>query len=188
MQLFSELPPGLIYISDWVSDEEQISIVREIDTKEFDETLLRRVQHYGAKYNYDSAEVGRIGSAPPVPPEMDRLGKRLVDEGYFDRLPDQVIVNEYIGSQGIASHIDRESFGEAVASVSLLESWPMIFRGPNDEMIEVVLERGSLAVMTGPSRHVWCHEIPKRKTERVDGLVARAIRGRRLSITFRTIK
>lgn len=162
--------------------------MREIDTKEFDETLQRRVQHYGAKYNYDSAEIGRIGSAPPVPPEMNRLGKRLVDEGYFDRLPDQVIVNEYVGSQGIASHIDRESFGEAVASVSLLESWPMIFRGPIDEKIEVVLERGSLAVMTGPSRHVWCHEIPKRKTEKVDGLVTRAIRGRRLSITFRTIK
>ena len=188
MKLFSELPPGLIYISDWVSDEEQNSIVHEIDTKQFDETLLRRVQHYGAKYNYDSSAVEQIGSAPPIPPEMYRLGKRLVDEGYFDRLPDQVIVNEYVGSQGIASHIDRESFGEAVASVSLLESWPMIFRGPIDEKIEVVLERGSLAVMTGPSRHVWSHEIPKRRTEKVDGLVTRAIRGRRLSITFRTIK
>ena len=92
--------------------------MHEIDTKQFDKTLLRRVQHYGAKYNYDSSAVEQIGSAPPIPPEMYRLGKRLVDEGYFDRLPDQVIVNEYIGSQGIASHIDRESFGEAVASVS----------------------------------------------------------------------
>ena len=188
MKLFSELPPGLIYISDWVSGEDQNSIVHEIDTMQFDGTLLRRVQHYGAKYNYDSSVVEQIGSAPPIPPEMNRLGKRLVDEGYFDRLPDQVIVNEYVGSQGIAQHIDRESFGEAVASVSLLESWPMIFRGPIDEKIEVVLERGSLTVMTGPSRHVWSHEIPKRRTEKVDGLVTRAIRGRRLSITFRTIK
>ena len=188
MKLFSELPPGLIYISDWVSGEDQNLIVHEIDTMQFDETLLRRVQHYGAKYNYDSSVVEQIGSAPPIPPEMNRLGKRLVDEGYFDRLPDQVIVNEYVGSQGIAQHIDRESFGEAVASVSLLESWPMIFRGPIDEKIEVVLERGSLTVMTGPSRHVWSHEIPKRQTEKVDGLVTRAIRGRRLSITFRTIK
>ena len=187
MALFSELPPGLLYLPNWLTDREQDAVLREIDSSRFDTSLLRRVQHYGAKYNYESSAVEEIGSAPQIPLEMKLIGNRLVDEGYFDRQPDQVIVNEYIGSQGIASHKDRESFGEAVASVSLLESWPMVFHGPFGEKNEVLLERGSLAVMTGPSRHEWSHEIPKRKSEKVDGLAKRVIRGRRLSLTFRTI-
>lgn len=62
-------------------------------------------------------------------------------------------MNEYVGDQGIASHTDRDSFGEAIATISLIESWSMLFRGPLDEKIEVLLEKGSLAIMTGPSRH-----------------------------------
>jgi alkylated DNA repair dioxygenase AlkB len=42
-----------------------------------------------------------------------------------------------------------------------------------------------LALMTGESRSLWTHEIMKRQNDYVGGL--KVPRGRRLSITFRTV-
>jgi alkylated DNA repair dioxygenase AlkB len=186
MSLFEQdLPPGLIYVSNWLSDIEHEKVLEEVDGLDFDLTLSRRVQHYGAKYDYGSASLNAPGTAPPIPPGIQVLGQRLLAEGYFAKEPDQVIVNEYVGNQGIAGHVDRTSFGEAVATVSLLESWQMLFRSPIGEKSEVLLERCSLAVMTGDSRYEWTHEIAKRKFEPIGGI--KAIRGRRISLTFRTV-
>jgi len=180
------LPPGLIYIPNWLTSEEHANAVETIDANPFDSSLQRRVQHYGARYDYGSLSVGDFGSAPPIPEVLKTIGERLFNEGYFDREPEQVIVNEYLSDQGISAHIDRLSFGGVVATISLLESWPMLFRhikGP--EKIEVLLERCSLAVMTGGSRYEWTHEIAKRKVVSDGGLKRQRIR--RLSLTFRTI-
>ena len=186
MSLFeTSMPPGLIYVPDWLTDFEHDSLIDLIDRSHFEESLMRRVQHYGVRYNYESSSIESAGSAPPIPAEIQIVGKRLFSDGFFSRLPEQVIVNEYIGSQGIAPHIDRTSFGEAVATVSLNESWSMKFRGPNEEISEVLLEKKSLAVMTQRSRYEWTHEIPKRKYEMMSGM--RKVRNRRISLTFRTI-
>jgi alkylated DNA repair dioxygenase AlkB len=185
MSLFQQdLPPGLIYVANWLSNEEHEKVLAEIDSLEFDVTLSRRVQHYGARYDYGSASLSAPGTAPPIPAAIRKLGERLHAEGFFSTAPDQVIVNEYIGNQGIAGHIDRTSFGEAVATVSLIESWQMLFRSPTGDKSDILLERCSLAVMTGDSRYVWTHEIAKRKFELSGGI--KTIRGRRISLTFRT--
>lgn len=45
---------------------------------------------------------------------------RLYDDGYFPKIPDQVIINEYQPGQSIAPHIDSvPCFGETIASLSL---------------------------------------------------------------------
>ena len=186
MSLFdSEHPPGLIFIPNWLSQAEHDAAVKEVDSLPYDENLSRRVQHYGAKYDYSSAAVHERGSAPTIPPVLDAIGTRLKDEGFFTLSPDQVIVNEYVGNQGIAAHIDRLTFGAAVATISLLETWPMDFVSPSGVKISVELEVCSLAVMTGESRIEWTHTIPKRKSDLVGGL--RKTRGRRISLTFRTL-
>ena len=61
----------------------------------------------------------------------------------------------------------------------------MDFESPNGEKIEVLLEARSLAVMTGKSRSEWTHTIAKRKSDLIGGL--RRLRGRRVSLTFRTL-
>ena len=97
-----------------------------------------------------------------------------------------MIVNEYLSGQGIAAHVDKQSFGPAVATISLIESWPMQIRSlENDVEFEVLLEIKSLAVMTKQSRIEWSHEIKKRNSDKIGGLKIR--RGRRLSLTYRTI-
>jgi alkylated DNA repair dioxygenase AlkB len=186
MTLFeSALPPGLIFVPNWLSQDEHDLALSVIDSLPFDDSLSRRVQHYGAKYDYSQAAIQELGSAPKIPPVLNALGVRLFNEGYFSRIPDQVIVNEYVENQGIAAHIDRLTFGDAVATISLLETWPMDFESPSGEKIEVLLEARSLAVMTGKSRSEWTHTIAKRKSDLIGGL--RRLRGRRVSLTYRTL-
>ena len=181
-----ELPPGLIIVANWLTQQEHQDAVEAIDQHPFDTSLQRRVQHYGARYDYGSSSINELGSAPEIPRVLNIIGERLFKEGYFSRTPEQVIVNEYLTDQGISAHIDQLSFGEAVATVSLLESWPMLFRQIDDSAkVEVFLEVRSLAVMTGESRYGWTHEIAKRKIDINGGL--KKIRKRRLSLTFRTL-
>lgn len=186
MSLFAdELPPGLLYFPNWLTESEEVALLREIDSRDFDNTLSRRVQHYGARYDYRAGVTKGIGSAPPIPPELLAVAERLVSEGIFRTSVDQVIINEYVGDQGIAPHIDSQGFGDAVATVSLLETWPMEFVSPDGCSLKVLLDRRSLAVMTGPARYEWTHSIPKRKTTEQGGI--RIARGRRLSVTLRTL-
>jgi len=179
------LPPGLLYFPNWLSNDEHDLVMSEIDSRNFDNTLSRRVQHYGTRYDYKSAALDRQGSAPMIPPVISLFCKRLVSVGLFEVEPDQVIVNEYLTGQGIAKHIDKSSFGAQVATISLCESWPMVFNGPNGETISKVLECRSLAVMTGDARYKWTHQITKRKSDLVGK--SRVRRVRRVSLTFRTI-
>jgi alkylated DNA repair dioxygenase AlkB len=115
------------------------------------------------------------------------LARRTHEDGYFDRSPDQVIVNEYLPGQGISAHVDHvPSFGPVVASVSLLSACLMEFTHPEDgTRVPVHLEPGSLCVMTGPARFTWRHAIPARKSD--PGAHGRVPRGRRVSVTLRTV-
>lgn len=186
MSLFQDrVPQGFLYFPEWISATDEDEIIREIDSRQFDQTLSRRVQHYGARYDYRSSSVRESGSAPLIPPTLQKIADRLVSEGLFRTAIDQVIVNEYVRDQGISSHIDSEGFGPVIATVSLLETWPMDFDSAEGDHIQVLLERRSLGLMTGPSRSLWTHGIGKRKTVEVGGLKLR--RGRRVSLTFRTL-
>jgi alkylated DNA repair dioxygenase AlkB len=181
-----ELPSGLIYVANWLTHQEHEEAVATVDQSPFDTSLQRRVQHYGARYDYGSSSISELGSAPEIPKVLNIIGERLFKEGYFSRVPEQVIVNEYLTDQGISAHIDQLSFGGAVATVSLLESWPMLFRRTDGTAkVEVFLEVRSLALMTGEARYEWTHEIVKRKVDVEGGL--KRMRKRRLSLTFRTI-
>ena len=181
-----ELPSGLIYVANWLTHQEHEDAVATVEQNSFDTSLQRRVQHYGARYDYGSSSISELGSAPEIPKVLSIIGERLFNEGYFSRIPEQVIVNEYLADQGISAHIDQLSFGGAVATVSLLESWPMLFRrNDGSAKVEVFLEVRSLALMTGESRYEWTHEIAKRKVDTEGGL--KRMRKRRLSLTFRTL-
>ena len=118
-----------------------------------------------------------------LPDWADDLAQRLFESGLVPQLPDQVIVNEYIENQGIGPHTDAASFADGIATISLLESWDMVFREKSTKRkVGQALERRSVAVVTGDARYRWTHEIPSRKTE-----PGRGTRGRRISLTFRKV-
>ncbi len=180
----SEEVPGLVYIPNFLSEIEEAELIELIDMSEWSSVLKRRVQHYGWRYDYKSRQIDSTMRLGPLPEWAMALAKRLKSEALLPHLPDQVIVNEYIGKQGIGKHIDcAPCFEDGVATISLLESWEMIFREGRRACVPKLLEHRSVAIMTGDARYRWSHEIPARSKE-PSGLQ----RHRRVSVTFRKVR
>jgi alkylated DNA repair dioxygenase AlkB len=178
--------PGLRRVQPWLDLGGQRRLTAEIDAAPWSSQLRRRVQHYGHRYDYGSRGVDGA-PAPPLPGWAVALAQRLHEDGHIDRPPDQVIVNEYLPGQGISAHVDCvPCFGPVVASVSLLSACVMDFIHPEEKTrVPVRLDPGTLCVMTGAARFIWRHAIPPRKTD--PGPNGRIPRGRRLSVTLRTV-
>ncbi len=181
--------PGLTYKPDFLSEAEERQLVETIDRQPWSEELQRRVQHYGWLYDYSARRVDSTMHIGPLPEWAQAIAERLFQEGLVPHMPNQVIVNEYVGDQGISRHVDSDSFADGIAMVSLLESWEMVFRRGGEKRLQR-LDKRSVAIMRGESRYRWTHEIPKRKTEpgadRGGKLKrGRIKRGRRVSLTFR---
>lgn len=183
------LPPGLILIPSFVSKAEERELIAFFDDphrSQWTNDLSRRVQQYGYRYNYKSRAVTASDKIGSIPSQVQRLGDRLVDLEYFSSPPDQVIVNEYEPGQGISAHIDRETcFGDTVASLSLGSDIVMQFRAGEDDAGALVLPARSLVVLAGEARYRWTHSIVGRKRDHIASHAF--VRGRRLSLTFRTV-
>lgn len=177
--------PGLVYVADFLSEDEEDRVVGVIDQSDWSSELQRRVQHCGWRYDYKARQIDSSMRLGPLPEWAAHLAQRLVSKGILSEVPDQVIVNEYVGNQGISRHVDSEpSFADGIAMISLLESWEMVFREKKKRGRKVLqrLERRSAAIVTGDARYRWTHEIPKRRHE-----PGRVKRGRRISLTFRKV-
>jgi len=183
------LPRGLIFVPDFVAALEELELVGLLDDAEravWLTDLSRRVQHFGYRYNYKSRALSCADKIDDAPAEIQALGARLVELGYFATPPDQVIVNEYLPGQGISSHIDRETcFGSTVASLSIGADVVMDFRSADGATGSLLLSARSLVVLTGDARYRWRHSIAARKSDRIGE--REFTRGRRLSLTFRTV-
>jgi len=183
-----DVPDGFHYRNDFVTRDEEASLVDEIGRVEFSTFEMRgvvarrRVAFYGSSY-----DAGAV-SALPLPAFLDPLRERVaawagVDAAAFA----MALINEYSPGAPIGWHRDAPQYG-IVAGVSLLSSCRMKFRPyvrpaaraarSGDRRAathEVVLERRSAYVMTGESRSAYEHHIP-------------AVSALRYSITFRTVR
>ena len=57
-------PPGLMYKSHFITEEDEAKLVALIDRAEWSTQLQRRVQHYGWRYDYKQRQVSRSDSTP----------------------------------------------------------------------------------------------------------------------------
>jgi alkylated DNA repair dioxygenase AlkB len=176
--------PGLIYVRDFLTDVEETELVSSVDGAMWLTVLKRRVQHYGWRYDYKARRIVSSMRLGPLPPWATDLARRLAERGLVPHIADQVIANEYVGKQGISKHVDCvPCFADGIAMVSLLDSWEMIFREQRGTgRVPLVLERRSVAVLTGDARYGWSHEIPARLVE-----PSGTRRHRRVSLTFRKV-
>lgn len=179
--------PGLTYIADYIDPAAEKILTDTIDAEPWLHDLKRRVQHYGYRYDYKARGVARESKLAPLPEWIAAYCKRLYTAKLFPQLPDQVIVNEYLPSQGIAPHIDCiPCFENTIASLSLGSPCVMEFsHKETGEKIPMLLEPRSLVLLSGDARYQWRHGIAHRKTDRFNGNVFK--RGRRLSLTFRKV-
>lgn len=178
---------GLTYIPDFITPAEETALFDTIDQHPWLTDLKRRVQHYGWKYDYTARRVDESMRLGSLPDWLRDYCKRLCNEGYFPKLPDQVIINEYQPGQGIAPHIDCvPCFEEMIASLSIASPCMMDFtKAATGEKINHLLEPRSLLIFSGEARYQWRHGIAARKTDKYEGQVVQ--RDRRISLTFRNV-
>jgi len=181
---------GLFYLPELGIDGR--AIIAELDKYEWKPVTKsaqsRKVQHYGFAYDYASGRVGSV--CDDLPPCLMGLRQILADfcigTGLTDVQyePNQCIVNDYQPGQGISKHVDAAGYGPVIGSFTLGSGAVMTFRH-KDLVEDVYVKADSLYVMTGDARYQWTHEMPSRKSDMVDG--TRVKRGRRVSITFRSV-
>lgn len=183
-----DVPAGFRYEDDFITPDEERSLADEIGRLEFSTFAMRgvvarrRVKFYGMSY-----DAGATVSSP-MPAFLMPLRERIaawagVDADAFA----MALINEYRPGAPIGWHRDAPQYG-IVAGVSLLSSSRMKLRpyvspqahasaegGKRIATHAITLERRSVYLMAGESRHGYEHHIPP-----VDTL--------RYSVTFRTLR
>jgi alkylated DNA repair dioxygenase AlkB len=184
----ADVPDGFQYRRDFITVDEESSLVADVRRLEFATFELRgvvarrRVAFFGRSY-----DAGAVAT-PPIPAFLMALRDKIavwarVDAAAFS----MALINEYPPGAPIGWHRDAPQY-EIVAGVSLLSSCRMKFRPyvrprsqsspaarPRTATHEIALERRSAYLMTGDSRNAYEHHIP-------------AVATLRYSITFRTAR
>lgn len=176
-----DLPEGLVYHPDFLSQEEERDLLGMIRQLEFGELRMhgvvarRRIIHYGRRYSFGSQQ---LSAARPIPEAFHAIREgaaRLAGIAPADFA--QALVTEYPPGAAIGWHRDAPPFG-MIAGVSLAGQCRMRFqRGAGAERRTAALELlpRSLYLLTGSARSEWEHSIPPGDEMRY-------------SITFRTLR
>ncbi|HKR80789.1 MAG TPA: alpha-ketoglutarate-dependent dioxygenase AlkB [Nitrospira sp.] len=178
----SILPEGFVYHPDWITPEEELTLLRHIEQLLFSEVRMhgviakRKVVHFGWDYGYDS---WTISPTDPVPEWLlDIRSRAAVVMGAAPEAIEEILVTRYEPGAGIGWHRDAPMFGPVVVGVSLSGTCRMRFQrtaAGQRRTTEAVLSPRSAYVLAGQARGVWQHSIPPAKELRY-------------SITFRTLK
>ena len=176
------LPEGLIYVEEFVTEDEERALLAVMDRVGFrtltmrGQTARRTVRHYGHDYDYEGGELVR---ADPLPAELEFLRERcaaLIEREPADLV--QILLSRYPEGAGIGWHRDAPMFGSKIAGVSLLSPCRMRFQRTvkgERETAAVELAARSAYVLSGRARWSWQHSIPEAKALRY-------------SVTFRTLR
>jgi len=178
----AELPEGLLYVEEFMSLDEERSLLSLLGAIEFravtmrGHTARRTVRHFGLDYAY---ETGNLVATEPLPKEMAWLRDRCAV--LIEREPDdlvQVLISRYPEGAGIGWHRDAPMFGSRIAGVSLRARCRMRFQRTvlgERSVAAIELAPRSAYVLSGKARWSWQHSIP-------------ATKELRYSITFRTLR
>lgn len=175
------LPVGFRYQTEFISAEEELNLIRQIEPLPFKEfefhgfTGKRRVVSFGWRYDFNDRELQR---ADDIPKFLLPLRTRAAQfAGLGAGALQHVLVTEYSPGAAIGWHRDKPVFAEVVG-ISLLASCRFRFRrksGSAWQRAAFIAEPRSVYLLSGPARTEWEHSIPA-----VDTL--------RYSITFRNFK
>lgn len=178
------------YQTNYITKELSTKIIDLLDNNEWvsisNSANSRRRQQYGYLYNNTTKNASITN---PIPSLLYDLAIKLYDDGIFDKIPEQLLVNEYTNKQGIAAHIDSLVFGPTVVTISLLEETEMIFRDKKSNInLSMILEPNSLFIMKDDYRYRYTHEIKKNKSYCKNGIkIIKSENYRRISLTYRTL-
>ena len=177
--------PGCHVFKDFISKEEEIRLVGEIDACNPKWHMSNwngkcDSKTWGLEVDVVKRVVGKVRR--PIPEAFRFMIKKMTSGEYLPLagfVPNECNSNSYKKEQGhwLRAHVDdRQLSGELLANISLLSDSYMTYRHEKTgEEVRVFLPRRSLQVVSKESRYDWTHEI--RKSDILDS--------RRVSITFR---
>jgi alkylated DNA repair dioxygenase AlkB len=173
-------PEGLHYQADFITPDEEASLVSFLERVAYEEVHFRGViakrvvKHYGVLYEYQARQTS---PGEPLPEDLLWLKQRCDAWGERDFV--ECLATRYPAGAGIGWHRDAPMFGTRVVGVSLGAACTMKFRrelkGKPKEDFALVLEPRSVYMFEGPARWSWQHHIPP-------------VGDVRYSITWRTLK
>lgn len=172
--------PGLRHEPEYITAEQEASLIETFQGLAWPERSGRLALHYGYTFDYKT-----MGIDPNIPfiEFPDWLEATLPRSE--TRRPDQVCLQYYSPGTGIPPHVDTHSIYDQLYALSI--GAPVIMDFKRDgKVIEVDLTPRSMLQMSGDSRLHWTHGIKKRKRDIVDG--QERARQDRWSITYRWLR
>ncbi|KAJ4348956.1 hypothetical protein N0V95_005004 [Ascochyta clinopodiicola] len=113
------LPPDFYYIPNFISAEEEASILQKIPAQRWITLTHRRLQAHPSTLTKNNTLLGSPLPAYLINPVIPRFK----DLGIFNDTPHQqpnhVLINEYKPGEGIMPHEDGKAYASVVATVSL---------------------------------------------------------------------
>lgn len=187
VQEFINSMNGLEYYPKFISEGEELELITAIDNANWLNDLKRKVQHYGFKYDYKARRIDESFRIGTLPNWSDFIVDRILKNGIVNHQPDQLIINNYEVGEGISMHVDCEPcFTDIIISLSLFSDIVMDFKKLNSNQKEsILLQRGSLLVISGDARYKYEHGIAQRKSDMFNK--RKRDRKRRVSMTFRKV-
>ena len=139
----------------------------------------RKVAWYGDQpydYTYSNSTKKALPWTPALR-ELKEMAENLTNETY-----NSCLLNLYhTGEEGMGWHTDNEKElkrNGAIASYSFGAERKFVFKHKTTkEMVELLLDHGSLLVMKGATQNHWLHRLPPTKK----------VGSARINLTFRTI-
>jgi alkylated DNA repair dioxygenase AlkB len=178
--LLNDAPDGLSYRPEFLSHEEESTLLAELETLRFDPIVMhgqaakRTGRHFGLDYDYER-RVPQPGE--PLPSWLEGLREKAAGIVELDAAElAEILVQHYPVGSTIGWHRDAPAF-HLVVGVSLGGSCRMRLRSVADpkRIAELTLEPRSAYVLRGSVRWAWQHSIPPTKEERY-------------SVTFRSLR
>ena len=182
MTEMDEAPPGLSFISNFITEEQEQLLIRlSRDFRWEQDVSTRRTAQFGFKYDYRTKSI--LPGTPWIK-ELDWLRDKLVEEGIFEGKAQQLIVNEITPPNGFGAHKDNEAFARTIAILGTQSAVRLIFWDEEQKRFYVVYsERRSLVVMEDDARYQYYHSIPEGIDDTWDNHTS--ARGVRISYTLR---
>jgi len=176
----AELPEGFAYRRDFLTTEEEADLLRRFESLPFEPfdfhgyIAKRRIVEYGWEYDFGTR---KAAATRPIADFLLPLRERAAAvAGIAPEELVEAVVTEYPPGAPIGWHRDVPQF-ETIIGISLGSAARMRLKPYRAEgkLVSVILEPGSIYVMSGPARWKFQHSIP-------------AVENLRYSITFRTLR
>ncbi|XP_006623745.1 alpha-ketoglutarate-dependent dioxygenase alkB homolog 6 [Apis laboriosa] len=206
--MISEIPNLAIYIPNFITQEEEVEIMKCINSvplPKWTQLSHRRLQNWGGIPH----PKGMI--AEDIPIWLQKYIDKVSSCNIFEKnkLPNHVLINEYLSGQGIMAHSDGPLFHPIVTTIScgshtLLDFYKRINNIEQHQLnfeFSLLLERRSLFILQEELYHNYLHSIAERDTDIISKSVIKNLdicgekflggetlkRGIRLSLTIRHV-